>query len=62
MNTIILFNFINQTIEEKNFFLETLYNQNHFETHIEIETFVGEAKYVHLVVSKQKDAGLYLEK
>lgn len=60
MNAILLFDFMNQTIEEKNFFLEALYNKSHLETHIEIETFLGEAKYVHLVVSKQKDSGLYL--
>lgn len=55
-----LLSLFNETVEEKNSFLEKLLNEGYLDTHIEFQTFVGEHKFIHVVISKQNDSGLYL--
>ena len=55
-----LYNLFNETVEAKSSFLEKLFNEGYLDTHVEFQTFVGEYKYVHVVISKQSDRGLYL--
>ena len=55
-----LFGLMNQTIEERDIMIDALYREGHLDRHFEIETFAGEAKFVHVVVSVQEDTGLFL--
>lgn len=55
-----LCNLFNETVEAKNSFLEKLLNEGYLDTHVELHTFLGEYRYIHVVISKQNDSGLYL--
>lgn len=60
MNAQNLYSLFNENLEAKESFLEKLLNEGYLETHVEFQTFVGKYKYVHVVISKQNDTGLYL--
>ncbi len=60
MNAHQLYSLFNNPIEAKSSFLDKLLNEGYSEIHGELQTFVGEYKYVHIVISKQNDSGHYL--
>lgn len=60
MNAHQLYSLFNESFEAENSLLEELRNKGYSEIHGELQTFVGEYKYVHVVISKQNDSGLYL--
>ena len=55
-----LSNLFNISDEEKKILLDKLKKDGYLENHMEYQPTVGECKYVHLVVSKQLESGLYL--
>ncbi|MFJ7825146.1 ATP-binding protein [Psychrobacillus sp. NPDC096623] len=55
-----LYNMFNLCDEEKEILTEKLQKEGYLENHLEYQPIDGEYKYVHVVISKQIDSGLYL--
>ena len=55
-----LCNMFNLSFEEEKTLLEKLRKDGYLDNHLGYQPNVGEYKYIHLVISKQMDSGLYL--
>lgn len=60
MNALQLFEIFLATEENKKVFMEELFQNGYAELFSEVRTFLGEYKYIHLIVSKQNDTNIYL--
>lgn len=55
-----LWSMLNNTVEVKNRLIEKLINEGYLDTHVELNTLEREYKYIHVLISKQRESGLYL--
>ena len=60
MNALDLFEMLLETEENKKAFLQQLFQIGHAELFSEFRSFLGDFKYVHIIVSKQSNTNVYL--
>lgn len=59
-DTQLLCNMFNLRADDKKILTEKLIKDGYWDKHLELQSFAGEYKYVHVVISKQSDSGLFL--